>query len=97
MYEYIDKKTRDKFKKTKLGRKYNLYLLCSGSISIIFFLSLFIIDIIFGGDIDSFSEFQWGCYVFNGLIFIVSLLISCYFDGKRDGAIAQYALKEKNK
>ena len=48
MYEFTKKEIREKFKKTELGKKYNLYLLCSGIVSIIMFVSLLIIDIIFG-------------------------------------------------
>ena len=93
MYEFTKKEVRDKFKKTELGKKYNLYLLCSGIVSIIMFVSLLIIDIIFGGDINNFTPFQWGCFTFNSFALIISLLFTCYFDGKRDGAIAQYDKK----
>ena len=53
-----------------------------------------IIDILCGGDINNFTAIQWGCFVFNSFALIISLLFTCYFDGKRDGAIAQYAKKK---
>ena len=95
MYEFTKKEVREKFKKTELGRKYNLYLICSGIISLILFISLFIIDIMFGGDINNFTSVQWGIFAFNSMALVISLLFTCYLDGKRDGAISQYSLKNK--
>ena len=85
-YEFQKKEIRDNFKKTELGKKLNkkLYIsiyVCLVSL-IILILNLYIIknDIIL---------------IFIPTIFAVSLVIMCYFDRKRDGAITQFSIDKK--
>lgn len=89
MYEFTDKKTRQKFKRTAYGKKTNEMLIksliadaCVLVIGLLMFL-FYKIDLI---DFDLFAPIM-------GLLlclFLMSIATSCYFDGKRDGAIEQY-------
>lgn len=89
MYEFTDKKIRDKFKKTAYGKKTNEMLLKSlivvASIIVISLLIIlfYIVNII---DLDFFAP-TIGLLV---CLFFMSIITACYFDGKRDGAIEQY-------
>lgn len=89
MYEFTDKKIRAKFKKTQYGKKTNEMLYKS----LIFVFSMIVIALItlllYYIDIISKCIFMILVPLFCYLFF-VSIIITCYFDGKRDGAIEQY-------
>ena len=87
MYEFTDKETRKKFKETEYGKKTNKLLYISapfGIIALIFYILITTKVIELG---DSMLSFAFG------LIFI-AVIIMCYFDGKRDGAIEQFKRKK---
>lgn len=82
MYEFSKKEVRKKFKETEYGRKTNIWLYISVTITLILFIIL-----ILPSKVISFSE---AFYDALDSLFMVSLIVACYFDGKRDGAIEQF-------
>lgn len=98
MYEFNSKETREKFKQTELGKKYNKYLLISGVVSICSFLLMLISEIIIGGkELSEVSQVQCSFAVGTLFLFVLSGMLTCYFDGKRDGAITEFAKTIKPK
>lgn len=98
MYEFNSKETREKFKKTELGKKYNEYLLISGIITICSFILMLIGEITMGGkELSEISQGQCIFVVGTLFLFVLSGMFTCYFDGKRDGAITQFALTQNKK
>ena len=98
MYEFNSKETREKFKNTELGKKYNNYLLISGIVSVCAFILMLIGEITIGGkELAEVSQAQCTFVVGTLFLFVLSGMLTCYFDGKRDGAITEFALREKPK
>lgn len=91
MYEFSKKEIRSKFKETEYGKKTNKWLYMSlGGVGAVVFSSLVIALMIFLKVIKIDEElFTALIGIFNYFLFI-SLIIACYFDGKRDGAIEQF-------
>ena len=89
-YEFTNKEIRAEFKATELGKKLNTLLYTSLLFGII------------GGFVLVFNLFAnnpiGGEYVevITPLAFL-AVIISCYFDGKRDGAIAQFQISRETK
>lgn len=95
MYEFSEKDIRNKFKKTKYGKKINKMLYISLGVSLILFIVSCVIYF-FMGSSDGLStsiKDAWLNILFG--ITSISVIISCYFDGKRDGAIEQYKISIK--
>ena len=95
MYEFSEKDIRNKFKKTKYGKKINKMLYVSLVVSLILFAMSCVIYF-FMGSSDGLStsiKDAWLNILFG--ITSISVIISCYFDGKRDGAIEQYKISIK--
>lgn len=95
MYEFSNKEIKEKFKKTQYGKKTNKMLIVSIIASSLLFLfsviSYFVIahdKILLTAAEDIFLNILFG-------ITCVSIIITCYFDGKRDGAIEQYKTTKK--
>ncbi len=90
MYEFLDKEIRAKFRKTEYGKKTNKMLYISIAISLILFIVSCVAFIIMGAgkEILTSVEDAWLNIIFG--ITAISIIISCYFDGKRDGAIEQF-------
>lgn len=89
MYEFTDKKIREKFKKTVYGKKVNDMLLKSlitMTSIIVVGLLCFLFHII---ELISTDIFVPTIALLSFLLFM-SIITVCYFDGKRDGAIEQY-------
>ena len=87
MYEFTDKETRKKFKETEYGKKTNKWLYITvpfGIAALVFYILITIKVIELEGSMLSLAF---------GLIFI-AIIIMCYFDGKRDGAIEQFKRKK---
>ena len=87
MYEFTDKETRKRFKETEYGKKTNKMFYAAlpfGMIALVFYI-LIITNII---KIDEMT-----LRMVIGLIYI-AIIIMCYFDGKRDGAIEQFKRKK---
>lgn len=82
MYELSKKEVRKKFRETEYGRKTNIWLYISGILTLILFIIL-----ILPSKVISLSE---DFYHVLDCLFMVSLIVTCYFDGKRDGAIEQF-------
>ena len=89
MFEFSDKKDREKFKKTAYGKKTNFWLLISALVALPFFVFEIIICFIDTSDIN--SRFL----TLMSTLFVVTVAVACYFDGKRDGAIEQYKIENK--
>jgi len=84
-YEFQTKELRAKFKKTPLGKKYNKALY----VSLLVFIFSAIVAVILRFALEiSLTELIW--------ITIIPMIVACYFDGKRDGAIMQFK-ESKNK
>ena len=87
MYEFTKKEIRNDFKKTEYGKKVNIYLYTS----LISFIGLVLMTLAF---LISYIQSKNSVFLIFVLLFGVfssfALLIMCYFDGKRDGAIEQF-------
>ena len=90
MYEYSKKEARNKFKKTEYGKKTNKMLYISLIIALVFFIASCIVFFLMGAgsEILSTKEDMWLNILFGATA--ISVIIACYFDGKRDGAIEQF-------
>ena len=87
MYGFTDKKTREKFKKTALGKKISKSFGTAIGICAIFLLLLMGLSLLndyANGVIDE------GVLSLVKLITSVAIVFAVYFDGKRDGAIEQF-------
>ena len=98
MYEFSKKEIRNKFKETEYGKSTNKWLYISlGCVGGLFLIALVIVFLVLFKVISMDSEtLPIIAGVFSYLIFI-SFIISCYFDGKRDGAIEQFKRSLKTK
>ena len=91
MYEFSKKEIKNKFKQTEYGQKTNKWLYISATIAAsifivgILFLTLYCLDIL---KIE--EELFFLMTEMIGTCIIISFLVACYFDGKRDGAIEQF-------
>ena len=85
MYEFTDKKIREKFKKTKYGKQVNKYLYISLGCLLIVILAIIICAILKTPIKDIAALLS--------LPLFISIVFMCYFDGKRDGAIEQFKRK----
>ena len=83
MYEFTDKETRSKFKKTKYGKKTNKMFY----IALPFGIIALIIYLLITTNVIKLDELMYR-FIFS-LVFI-AVVIMCYFDGKRDGAIEMF-------
>ena len=95
MYEFSDKEARSKFKKTEYGKKTNKMLYISLAIALILFIVSCVVFFLMGAgnEILSTTEDMWLNILFG--ITAISVVIACYFDGKRDGAIEQFKRSTK--
>lgn len=87
MYEFTDKEIRKKFKETAYGKKTNkmLYISLPFGIAALVFYILITINVIKLDEATLRLAFA---------IIYVAVIIMCYFDGKRDGAIEQFKIKK---
>lgn len=93
MYEFTKKELRQKFKETEYGKKTNKWLNICICISVLIYILDVIVLINFIND-----ENRITIIPLLFLITCLSSIISCYFDGKRDGAIEQFKRDiQKNK
>ena len=97
MYEFSEKEIISKFKKTEYGKKTNKMLYISIVISLVLFIVSCVLFVIIGAgkEILTTVEDAWLNIIFG--ITAISVIISCYFDGKRDGAIEQFKKSKKIK
>lgn len=93
MYEFSEKEVRTKFKKTEYGKKTNKILYVSIIIAIVLFTASCVVFFLVGDKILSTTEDIWVNILFGTTA--IAVIIACYFDGKRDGAIEQF--KRSNK
>ena len=95
MYEFSDKKVREKFKKTEYGKKRNKKLYISIVIAFILFVisccSFFIMSA--GGKILNITQDLILNIIYG--ITAIAIIIACYFDGKRDVATEQFKIDNK--
>ena len=95
MYEFSSKEARTKFKKTEYGKKLNKILLILVVVSVVlFFVSCLSFFLIGAGDKLLSTKEDIILNILFGIT-AISVVITCYFDGKRDGAIEQYKLSVK--
>ena len=88
MYEFTDKKIKEEFKKTEYGKKTNKIFWISVIIYIFVFLTtLFFLAMYF---IKNIENVDYGKVIEMSFPFIITMIIACYFDGNRDGAIEQF-------
>ena len=83
MFEFSDKSTKNKFNKTDYGKKVSKLLYMSVISSLILIIVCFISFFIMSSELSIIKILLLGCTC-------ISIIISCYFDGKRDGAIEQF-------
>lgn len=97
MYEFSNSEIKFKLKKTEYGKKVSKMLFVSVTISVVLFLiSIILFVCISKGD----KNLSITKNIFLNILFsitVMSMIVSCYFDGKRDGAIQQYKLGIKKK
>ena len=95
MYEFSDKEIRAKFKKTEYGKKTNKMLYISLAVSLVLFIASCVAFFLMGAGKELLTTTQdmWLNILFG--ITAIAVIIACYFDGKRDGAIEQF--KKENK
>ena len=95
MYEFSDKEIRAKFRKTEYGKKTNKMLYISLAVALILFIASCVIYFLMGAgnELLTTTEDMWLNTLFG--ITAIAVIIACYFDGKRDGAIEQF--KKGNK
>lgn len=95
MYEFSDKEARTKFKKTEYGKKTNKMLYISLVVALLLFVASCTVFFLMGAgnELLTTTEDMW----LNILVGItaISVIIACYFDGKRDGAIEQFKRGKK--
>ena len=90
MYELINKEIRNKFKKTKYGKKVNKMFTISIVIALLFcFVWGFVNGFIYGAELE-LTNTQENLLNLLSILTVIALTIGCYFDGKRDGAIEQF-------
>ena len=91
MYEFSSKEIRAKFKETEYGKKTNKLLYTFLTITLSILVLPFVFGFLSGAEIINLSEktIDLVLTIADG-IFYVFLFITCYFDGKRDGAIEQF-------
>ena len=97
MYEFNKKELREAFKKTELGKKYNLYVIISCIVMVIFFIAVYIIYVFNLNNTKDLTNTQSILITLLFFFFFVSAITACYFDGKRDGAFKQFKLTYKKK
>ena len=98
MYEFSDKEIRRQFKQTEYGKKVNKWLYMSlFSIGVAAIISVIVAIIIAFNFSKIDKEFIILIIGFLSVTFWIALIIACYFDGKRDGAIEQFKLGQKKK
>lgn len=96
MYEFTNKEIRAKFKETKLGKKYNYYLMLSLAATCIFLITFVVMQCLYGTkNLDKLSDKAWILISISSTLFFISVITTCYFDGKRDGAIEQFKITLK--
>lgn len=97
MYEFNKKELREAFKKTELGKKYNMYVIVSCIVMAIFFVAVYIIYVFNLNNNKDLTNTQSILITLLFFFFFVSAITACYFDGKRDGAFKQFKLTYKKK
>lgn len=97
---YEPKGTRKEFNKTELGKSMLVQVIVSIAVALIGFIITLIMYFNAAGKYDHkvFTVFQneTGLTVV-AIITILLMLSACYFEGRRDGAIAQFAAGKKDK
>ena len=90
MYEFSDKEIRAKFRKIEYGKKVNKMLYISLAVALILFIASCVIYFLMGAgnELLTTTEDMWLNILFG--ITAIAVIIACYFDGKRDGAIEQF-------
>jgi len=83
MFEFSDKSTKNEFNKTDYGKKVSKLLYMSVISSLILIIVCFISFFIMSSELSIIKILLLG---FTS----VSIILSCYFDGKRDGAFEQF-------
>lgn len=99
MYEFTEKKIREKFKQTEYGQKVSLYYYTSLFIFLILMfimpITYFIISSLSGNSFDTIvTNFNRDCLSNYFPYLIISIVFLLYFDGKRDGAIEMFKNKK---
>ena len=90
MFEKIDKETREKFKKTQYGKKITKMLIISTIVSfVLFFISCIVFFSVGAGNRILTTTTDFLLNILFGLT-AISIVLTCYFDGKRDGALEQF-------
>ena len=98
MYEFSDKEIRKQFKQTEYGKKTNKWLYMSLiSVGIVAVISIIIAIVLAFNFYKIDKSILIPVIGFLASAFWIVLIISCYFDGKRDGAIEQFKLNQKKK
>ena len=95
MYEFSKKEVRQKFKKTEYGQKTNTWLMLSSFAAIISLITCICLTVLASGENVELSFTSEMLLVVLKTITFICLITMCYFDGKRDGAIEQFKIKNK--
>ena len=91
MYEFTNKEIRKKFKETEYGKKTNSWLYTSISVTVFLLCLILIIGSLYYFNVLKIKEEVIIVICgFLSTLWFISLITTCYFDGKRDGAIEQY-------
>jgi len=90
MYEFSEKKIRSKFKETEYGKKTNKMLYISIAISLVLLIASCVAFFMSGAGNELLNTTEDMCLNILFGITAMAIVISCYLDGKRDGAIEQF-------
>ena len=95
MYEFSKKEIRTKFRKTEYGKKVNKMLYISLGIALVLFIISCIVFLLVGAgnEILTTTQDMWLNVLFG--LTSIAVIITCYLDGKRDGAIEQFRRENK--
>ncbi len=96
MYEFGNKEDKKRFLKTKYGKKVNKMFRIAVIVSIVNILLVIVAYVVSLKNMIDTSSSEYNL-LFNIALCIgsVSIVIACYFDGKRDGAFEQFKLLDK--
>ena len=98
MYEFCSKEVKEAFKKTEYGKKTNRWLHVSlAAVGVVISLAIIFCSLLFNKVISIEESVILVLSSFISGMFSISIIISCYFDGKRDGAIEQFKIDNNKK
>ena len=91
----MEKDAGEKFKKSEYGKKINKTLHISLIISAVLFTSSIVVFILVGAGSELLTAREDMLLNILFVLTAITVIITCYFGGKRDGALGQYKESKK--